>query len=633
MTQDAQPQLSASPSPGKVTRQGMIRPLWTFAHENPIFLLALVGLILGTVVRFGLHLPGPANAVWLATLVLGGAPVVYRTVVGMLHGNFATDVVAMLAIVVAVIMGQSFAGLIIVIMQSGGEALEKYSLRRASSSLEQLLARAPSAAHRKSGAGIEEITVEQVRVGDTLLVRPGDLIPVDGELLSAEAEIDEAALTGEAITAPKQLGAALLSGSVNAGGAFELRATHASIDSKYSQIVALVQKAQQEKPPLQRLADRYAVWFTPVTLLTAGLGWLITGRFETVLAVLVVATPCPLILAVPVAVISGINRAASFGIIVKGGTAIEQIGRAQAMVFDKTGTLTYGSPTVERVVTAGDMKQSDLLRLAGSAEQLSSHPLAQALTGAALLAESGKELPLPLEVSEAAGGGVQARIEGRAVAVGSPAFIRQITGRPVPAEAVQRNDLASYVAIDGSFVGAVTFSDQLRPGVKELMARLRRLGVQRTVMLTGDRAEHASTVSAQAGLDSFEAGLLPEGKVEAIRKLETQYTTIVMVGDGINDAPALATATVGVAMGAHGTGISAEAADIVLLVDDVTRVADAVEVGQRMLRIARQSIFVGLGLSFGLMGFAAFGLIPPVVGALSQEGVDVLVILNALRAR
>ncbi len=607
-------------------------------RENPVFLLALVGLIVGTVVRFGLHLPGPANLVWLATLVVGGAPVVYRTVVGMLHGNFASDVVAMLAIVVAVIMGQSFAGLVIVIMQSGGEALEKYSLRRASSSLAQLLARAPSVARRRTDTGIEEVGVEQVRVGDTLLVRPGDLIPVDGELLSAEAEIDEAALTGEAISAPKLIGAALLSGSVNAGGVLELRATHASIDSKYSQIVRLVQKAQQEKPPLQRLADRYAVWFTPVTLLTAGLGWLITGRFETVLSVLVVATPCPLILAVPVAVISGINRAASFGIIVKGGTAIEQIGRAQAMVFDKTGTLTHGSPTVEQVVSAGDLAKDELLRLAGSAEQLSSHPLAQALTGAALLAEpglgqAGNALPLPLEVSEVAGGGVRAQVEGRAVAVGSPAFINQVTLRPVPAEAVRQGDLASYVAIDGSFAGAVTFSDQLRPGVPELMTRLRRLGVQRTVMLTGDRAEHASTVSAQAGLDGFEAGLLPEGKVAAIRKLEARYSSVIMVGDGINDAPALATATVGMAMGAHGTGISAEAADIVLLVDDVTRVADAVEVGQRMLRIARQSIFVGLGLSFGLMGFAAFGLIPPVVGALAQEGVDVLVILNALRAR
>ena len=297
MTQDAQVRLNAgSPSAQNAARPlSLTHTLWTLTLENPVLLLALVGLITGAVLRFWVGLPGPGNGVWLATLILGGAPVVYRTVRGMLRGNFASDVVAMLAIVVAVVMGQSFAGLVIVIMQSGGEALEKYSLRRASSSLEGLLARAPRVAQRKTASGLERVGVEEVRMGDTLLVRPGDLIPVDGELLSIQAEIDEAALTGEALSAPKLRGAALLSGSVNLGDAFELRATHLSSESKYSQIVALVQKAQAEKPPLQRLADRYAVWFTPVTLLTAGLGWLITGQLETILAVLVVATPCPLI--------------------------------------------------------------------------------------------------------------------------------------------------------------------------------------------------------------------------------------------------------------------------------------------------------------------------------------------------
>ena len=606
--------------------------LWTFARQNPVLLCALIGLLTGAVLRFGFGQPGIANLIWLGTLVLGGAPVVYRTALGMLHGNFATDVVAMLAIVVAVVMGQSFAGLVIVIMQSGGEALEAYSLRRASSSLEQLLARAPRSAHRVTAQGLEEISAEQVQIGDRLVVRSGDLIPVDGDLLSDGAQIDEAALTGEATTAPKVQGAALLSGSVNAGDAFEMRAGALSADSKYARIVSLVQQAQGDKPPLQRLADRYAVWFTPVTLLTAGLGWLITGRADTVLSVLVVATPCPLILAVPVAVISGINRAASLGIIVKGGAAIEQIGRVQAMVFDKTGTLTFGSPSVEQVLPVGGHSGPDLLHLAGSAERLSSHPLAQALAGAAVQAAAGP-LPVPQGMREVAGGGVQAEVEGRQVAVGAPHFIASVTGQPVPVDALQPGHLASYVSVDGHYAGAITFSDQLRPGVPALMARLKTLGVKRTVMLTGDRAEHSSGVAREARLDDFEAGLLPEGKVEAVRALKAQFGSVVMVGDGINDAPALATATVGVAMGAHGTGISAEAADIVLLVDDVTRVADAVEVGQRMLRIARQSIFVGLGLSFAMMGFAAFGLIPPVVGALAQEAVDVVVILNALRAR
>jgi heavy metal translocating P-type ATPase len=423
----------------------------------------------------------------------------------------------------------------------------------------------------------------------------------------------------------------LLSGSVNVGDAFEMRATALSVDSKYAKIVELVRKAQEEKPPLQRLADRYAVWFTPVTLVMCALGWLITGNPHTILSVLVVATPCPLILAVPVAIISGINRAASFGIIVKGGTAIEQIGRAQAIVFDKTGTLTYGTPTVDQIVAFNGTAPKEIMRLAGGAEQLSGHVLAQSLTQAAL--KQNGSLPMPSDVHETAGYGIEAQVDGHHVVVGSPKFISDSTGENIPAQKLTHSELAAYIAIDRKPAGVVTFSDQLRPGVPELMTRLRGLGVKHTAMLTGDREDHAREVSKAAHLDGFEAGLLPEGKVEAVKKLKQRYNPIVMVGDGINDAPALATATVGVAMGAHGTGISAEAADIVLMVDDVSRVADAVETGQRMLRVAKQSIYVGLGLSLALMVLAAFGLIPPAIGALLQEAIDVAVIVNGLRAR
>jgi heavy metal translocating P-type ATPase len=433
------------------------------------------------------------------------------------------------------------------------------------------------------------------------------------------------------LSAAKKMGEALLSGSVNAGDAFEMEATHLSVDSKYDKIVELVRKAQEEKPPLQRLADRYAVWFTPVTLVMCALGWLITGNPHTILSVLVVATPCPLILAVPVAIISGINRAASFGIIVKGGTAIEQIGRAQAIVFDKTGTLTFGSPTVDQVVAFNGTAPAEIMRLAGGAEQLSGHVLAQALAQAALK-QSGS-LPMPSDVHEVAGNGIEAQVEGHHVVVGSPKFIADTTGQNISEQRLTDNELAAYIAIDKKPAGVVLFSDQLRPGVPELMARLKTLGIKHTAMLTGDRADHAREISKAAQLDGFEAGLLPEGKVDAVKKLKQQYNPIVMVGDGINDAPALATATVGVAMGAHGTGISAEAADIVLMVDDVSRVADAVETGQRMLRVAKQSIYIGLGLSFGLMVLAAFGLIPPAIGALFQEVIDVAVIVNGLRAR
>jgi heavy metal translocating P-type ATPase len=600
-----------------------------FMREDPVPFLGVIGLLSGAVIRFVVARPDIADIIWLFVLVVGGAPTVLKTIRKMLKGNFAADVVAMLAIITAVVMQEYFAGVIIVIMQSGGEALENYSLGRASSTLKQLLARAPRIAHRKVDGQITEIEANAVRVGDILLVRPGDLIPVDGTLLSPQADVDESALTGEPLTRSKQTGDGLLSGSVNGTSAIEMQAAKIAAESTYAQIVQLVQNAQQDKPPLQRLADRYAVWFTPVTLIMCGVGWLITGTPTTILAVLVVATPCPLILAVPVAVLGGINRAASASIVVKSGTAIEQIGHVVAMVFDKTGTLTFGTPTIDQVIALDGVSQSNLLQIAGSVEQLSSHTLGQTLTSAA---QEHQELSLPTNFQESPGFGVEGDLGGQHIVLGSPRHLNNKTGNAIPTATV-RTELATYIAIDNQLAGMITFKDQLRPGVPELMERLRAMGVQRTVMLTGDNEEHAQAVGKQAGIDHIEANLLPEDKVRLVKELMKKYAVVAMVGDGINDAPALATATIGVAMGAHGTGISAEAADIVLLVDDVTQVAYAIETGQRMLRIAKQSIYIGLGLSFGFMVLASIGLISPVVGALVQETVDVIVILNALRAR
>ncbi len=600
-----------------------------FLRENPTPFVGVIGLLAGAFIRFVFLRSDIADIVWLIVLVVGGAPTVLKTIQKMLKGNFAADVVAMLAIITAVIMHEYFAGVIIVIMQSGGEALENYSLKRASSTLEQLLARAPRIAHRKQDGQITEIEASLVRVDDVLVVRPGDLIPVDGTLLSSDANIDESALTGEPLTRSKQTDDKLLSGSINSGNAFEMRAAKIAAESKYAQIVQLVQAAQQEKPPLQRLADQYAVWFTPITLIMCGVGWLITGNPTTILAVLVVATPCPLILAVPVAVLGGINRAASAGIVVKNGTAIEQIGQVNVMVFDKTGTLTFGTPTIEQVIALDGVSKDDLLRIAGSIEQLSAHTLAQAITSAA---QKVHPLSLPTNFHENPGFGVEGDVDGQHVMLGSPRYLTDKTGMPIPTEAAG-TELATYIAIDKQLAGVVTLKDQLRPGVPQLMQRLRALGVKRTVMLTGDNLEHAQSIGKEAKIDQVEANLLPEDKVRLIKEIMQQHPIVAMIGDGINDAPALATATIGIAMGAHGTGISAEAADIVLLVDDVTRIGDAVEAGQRMLRIAKQSIYVGLGLSFTCMVLASFGLITPVVGALLQETIDVIVILNALRAR
>ena len=365
-------------------------------------------------------------------------------------------------------------------------------------------------------------------------------------------------------------------------------------------------------------------------------GWWLTGDPRTIMAVLVVATPCPLILATPVAVISGINRAAKAGIIVKGGAAIEQIGRAQAVVFDKTGTLTSAAPWWTASWRSTARPAGALLRKAGSVEQLSAHLLAQTLAAAAT-AEHGP-LPLPTEFHEAPGRGVHGLVGQEHVAVGSARFLRE-QGVPDAAldalalHAAAEDLLAAFIAVDHAPAGVALFSDRIRPGVPQLMERLRRLGVRRTVMLTGDRMQNACNVAREAGIDEVEANLLPADKVKIVQRLKEQYDPLIMVGDGINDAPALATATVGVAMGAQGSGISAEAADIVLLVDDVTQVGEAVAIGQRMVRVAKQSIFAGLGLSLVLMVIASFGLIPPAIGALCQEVIDVAVILNALRAR
>jgi heavy metal translocating P-type ATPase len=407
-----------------------------------------------------------------------------------------------------------------------------------------------------------------------------------------------------------------------------MRAQRPSEQSQYQQIVRLVERARREKPPIQRLADRWAVWFTPVTLLMCGVAYAVTGEATAVLAVLVVATPCPLILATPVAVISGISRAARSGIIVKTGAAVEQVGRARAVVFDKTGTLTLGRPMVAHVQAIDGLPTGDVLRLAAAVEQFSSHHLGRAIGEAAR--QRFDTLPEATDFRETPGQGVSGRVEGRAVDVGSSRYLRGLGLPPVDGA---REGTTAYVAVEGRLVGAIEFADRLRHQVPALMQRLAVLGVSDTIMLTGDDQASAEAIAAEAGIRTVRANLLPADKVAALHDLKGRYGTVVMVGDGINDAPALASATVGIAMGAHGTAVSADAADIVLLVDDIGRVGDAMVISRRMRSIALQSIGFGLGVSFVLMVIASLGHISPTAGAVMQEALDAAVILNALRAR
>jgi len=612
--------------------------LFELVKAYPLPFVAIVGLAAGGLATLVAGRPDVGNLFWYAALLIGGAPVVYHTLRGVFRGKFAADIVAMLAILTAVLTDEAFAGVIIVIMQTGGEALDDYGFRRASSSLDSLIARAPKIANlRRGDGGIEEVEVKDVVVGDEVIVRSGDLIPVDGLLTRGPAEIDESALTGEPLPRTKAEGEVLMSGTLNVGQAFEMSATRVSTESQYSKIVDMVRKAEGDKPPIQRLADRYAIVFTPLTIGVATLGWLFTHNVSTVLAVLVVATPCPLILATPLAVICGVNRAAKESIIVKNGTAIEQIGRGRVVLFDKTGTLTYGSPIVESIVSL-DGEEREILRKAASVEQLSSHPVAKALAeeGVRRFGTPG----MPVNFKETPGQGVEAELDGEHILVGSQQFCEARISRAFDSKAGEilgsardEGRMATFIAIDGKPAGIVVFTDKLRPGVPAMMMRLRELGVEQTVMLTGDNKVNAEIIAREAGVGRVVANLLPAQKVEEVRKLTQQFGRTIMVGDGINDAPALATATVGVAMGAHGTGISSEAADIVLLVDDVTKVADGISIGQRMLRVAKESIFFGLGASFVLMAIASLGYIQPAIGAVLQEVVDITVILNALRAR
>jgi heavy metal translocating P-type ATPase len=609
----------------------------SFARRYPIPFLAGAGLAVGATLTYVLQEPDLGRWIWLGSLVVGGVPLVYQTGRRVLRGEFASDIIAILAILGALLLDQAFAGVVIVLMQSSGQAIDSYAFHRASTSLRALSKRAPRRARRKRGDAVEEIPVEEVRVGDRLVVLAGDMVPVDGEMTSPEALLDESAVSGEPLPRRRFAGEHVPSGTINVGAPFDLRADRGSRESTYSRIVELVRTAQDRKPPLQRLADRYAVWFTPLTLVVAATGWLLTHSPQTALAVLVVATACPLIIATPIAVIGAVNRAAVRGLIVKSGGAIEEIGRAKVVVFDKTGTLTAGRPEVRDVVRLDPAwSTAELLRVAAALEQLSSHPLAAATVREAR--RNAATLPTPTDVVETGGAGIEGDVDGRHVLVGSSTLIRRRLGLDLESEwkrlpAGQRCEgwLVAFVTVDGKAVGAILYADPIRPGVPAMVERLSSLGVQHVVLLTGDNAANARTIAQEAHISEFVGDLLPEGKLERIREYRARRGSTVMVGDGINDAAALASASVGVAMGARGSGISVEAADIVLVVDDVTRVPEAIALGHRLVRIARQGIYVGLGISIVLMALAAGGLVLPAVGAILQEVIDVIVILNALR--
>ncbi|MFD8304529.1 heavy metal translocating P-type ATPase [Streptomyces sp. NPDC059690] len=598
---------------------------------EPVLLAVTAAALTGGVIAWLADAGGLADLFWGLGTVSAVVPAVGWVLSALRRGQAGVDLIAVLALGGTLAVGEYLAGALIALMLATGRTLEAAAQRRASHDLRALLEHAPRSAHRRTDAGVDTVPLAEVAVGDLLVVRPGEVVPVDGRVESTAAVLDESVLTGEPLQVERIRGEGVRSGAVNAGGAFELRATATEQDSTYAGIVRLAQQAGAESAPVVRLADRYAAWFLPLSLVVAGLAWLISGSAVRAVAVLVVATPCPLLLAAPVAIVSGLSRASRLGVVIRDGGALENLGRARTLLLDKTGTLTRGRPRVLDVTAAPGLKPAEVLRLAASLDQYSPHVLAQAIVDTAR--ERNLELSAPTDVTEEPGRGAIGVVDGHRVSIGR---LDREDEPPVWAKAVDNRALLdgaaiAWLTLDGEPAGAVLLRDPLRHDAPRTLRHLRAAGIQRLLMLTGDRAAPAHEVAAVLGLDEVRAELGPADKVAAVRA-ERERAVTVMVGDGVNDAPALAAADIGVAMGARGSTASSEAADIVLTTDRVDRLADAVTIAQRARRIAVQSALGGMLMSLAAMAAAAFGLLPPAAGALLQEGIDVAVILNALRA-
>ena len=601
--------------------------------RRALIVVALAGLVFG-LVAWALGREGLSGWIWASAAAPVVAGLLVSIVRDVLAGRVGVDAIAFVSMSAALVLGEHLAAIVVAVMYAGGNVLEDFAVARAERDLRSLVDRAPRVAHRRNDGSITDIPIEQISVDDTILVRGGEVIPIDGMIASPSATIDEAVLTGEPIPVTRHEGEPARSGTVNAGDTFEMRATAIAGESTYAGIIKLITAAQTAKAPFIRLADRYALLLFPVALVVAGGAWLLSGDPIRGLAVLVAATPCPLILAAPVAFIAGVAQAARHGILIKGGTPFEALARTHTVMFDKTGTLTVGGARLLAIESAPGVNPEEVLQLAGSLEQASHHVVAATIVESAR--KKGLQLVVPSEVRESMGSGLQGKIGDRLVRVGSHELVHgarrseQWATRALR-RAAWRSALSVFVSVDNRIIGAILLGDELRRETPHAVQSLRSAGVSRIVMLTGDRADAAETIGAALDLDAVLADRVPSDKVDAVATEQRLHPT-VMVGDGINDAPALAAAGVGIAMGARGASASSEAADVVILVDRLDRVSDAVIIAKRARKIAVQSILAGLTMSGIAMAFAAVGWLPPVPGALTQEAIDVAVILNALRA-
>lgn len=577
------------------------------------------------------------NVAWGAATVVVLIPFAVSAGIALAHGRLGVDLIAVIAIVAALLVGEFLAASIVALMLAGGNALEAHAARRARSDLTALLEHAPRIAHRRTESTWEEVPAADLSIDDIVLIRAGEIVPADGVVVDGEAVLDESTMTGESLPVARRHGEEVRSGVSNAGDAFELRVIRPADESAYASLSRLVEDAEAERAPFVRIADRYATVFLPVTALMAIFGWALTDDPVTAVAVLVVATPCPLIIAAPVAIVSGLSRAARSGIVIKGGAALEQLGAARTVLLDKTGTITLGEPGISEVIALNGMEPDEILRRAASVDQFSAHQLAESLVAEA--ERRGIELERPRHVAEEPGRGIEGTLASGPVSVGSAHWLEsQGFDTSDAAEGIAALDGSDgrariLVGTDEGVSGAIVMADLVRDDAKATVDRLRSEGIEQIAMLTGDRLSVAETIGREVGVDRVYADMTPGEKLEIVHgtALNQRLHPVVMVGDGVNDAPALAAADVGIAMGVKGSTISSESADAVIITDRIGRVGDAISIGRQTMRIARQSVILGISLSLVAMAFAAAGLLPPVAGALLQEAIDLAAILNALR--
>nr|WP_299462144.1 heavy metal translocating P-type ATPase [uncultured Gimesia sp.] len=603
-------------------------PVWK-SLETLIAVFTIVMIAAHLVLRFALVTSETVQNLPLwAALALGGTPLVWGLLVKMIHREFGSDLLAGISIVVSILLDEYLAGSLVVLMLSGGEALEAYAVRSASSVLQALSKRMPSIAHRKIDSRIEDVSLDQIAINDTLVIFPHEICPIDGSVLEGHGVMDESYLTGEPYMMSKTPGSQVLSGAINGESALTIRAEKLAVDSRYAKIMEVMQTSEQHRPQMRRMADKLGAWYTPLAVLIGLAAWIVSGDPVRFLAVMVVATPCPLLIAIPVAIIGSISLAARRAIIVRDPTALETADTCRTIIFDKTGTLTYGEPHLtEQICTAG-FDPNEVLSLVGSIERFSKHPLAQAIQTA--MQEAKTVIHEATEISEPPGQGLQGTVGGRSIQITSRKKLLQQQPDVADQLPPQSGGLECLILVDDLYAGTYRFRDTPRTDGQSFINHLSpRHHIERTMLVSGDRESEVRYLADQVGIDNVFFSQSPEQKL-AIVNDETTRANTIFVGDGINDAPALIAATIGIAFGQN-SDVTTEAADVIIMDSSLQKIDEFLHISRRMRRIALESAMGGMGLSMLGMLFAAAGYLPPVAGALTQEVIDVLAVLNALR--